>query len=100
MIISNNQIRNLLRTYNKDIGISKTNIVPGVKSKTASKDELAISGESRIKQRAFQAARQADDIRQDRVDDLREQISTGTYTVSDDEVAEKMIGRAIVDQLV
>lgn len=100
MIISNNQVQNLLKIYNKDLGIGKTNAVSGVKGKKMGQDELALSGESRIKQRAFQAARQADDIRQERVDRLREQISSGTYTVTDDEVAEKMIARAIVDRLV
>ncbi len=100
MIISNNQIQNLLRIYNKDAAISKNNAVAGVKGKNTAQDELALSGESRIKQRAFQAARQAPDIREDRVDNLREQISSGTYTVTDDEVAEKMIARAIVDRLV
>lgn len=100
MIISNNQVQNLLKIYNKDFGVGKTNAVSGAKGKNMGKDELALSGESRIKQRAFQAARQADDIRQERVDLLREQISSGTYTVSDDEVAEKMIARAIVDRLV
>ncbi len=100
MIISTNQIQNLLRIYNKDLGLGKNNAVSGVKGKNIGQDELALSGESRIKQRAFQAARQSDDIRQERVDLLREQISSGTYTVTDDEVAEKMIARAIVDRIV
>lgn len=61
---------------------------------------MAISSESRIKQKAMQAAKQAEDIRMDKIKDLQERISTGTYTVSDNEVAEKMIERAIVDELV
>ena len=63
-------------------------------------DELAISNESRIKQRAMQAIKQSEDVRMDKVNQLQEQISSGTYTVNDDEVAEKMIARAIVDRLV
>lgn len=100
MIISNTQVQNILKIYNKDLKSSNQNKTEAVKTASSSKDELALSGEGRIKQKAFQAARQADTFRQDRVDELREQISTGTYTVTDDEVADKMIARAVVDHLV
>ncbi|PKM77588.1 MAG: hypothetical protein CVU90_06990 [Firmicutes bacterium HGW-Firmicutes-15] len=99
MIISNNQIQRLLKTYGKDLNPS-VNPVKDIKSKSVARDELAISGESKIKQRAFQAARQSEDIRQDKVNALAEEISAGTYIRSDDEVAEKMIALAIVDKLV
>ena len=100
MIISSKQVQNILKIYNKDLKSSSYNKVEAVKAANNSKDELALSGEGRIKQKAFQVARQANDFRQDRVDLLREQISSGTYTVTDDEVADKMIARAIVDHLV
>ena len=100
MIISSKQVQNILRIYNKELSSGKSSGVSGLKGKNVGTDELALSGESRIKQRAFQAVRQADDIRQERVDLLREQISSGTYTVTDDEVAEKMISRAIIDRLI
>jgi len=99
MIISNTQVQNILKIYNKDLKSSSQNKTEAVKT-AGGKDELALSGEGRIKQKAFQAARQADTFRQDRVDELREQISSGTYTVTDDEVADKMIARAVVDHLV
>ncbi len=99
MIISNNQIQGLLKTYGKDLN-SSVSPVKDIKSKAVARDELAISGESKIKQRAFQVARQSEDIRQDKVNELAEAISAGTYTRSDDEVAEKMIALAIVDKLV
>lgn len=100
MIISNKQVQNILKIYNKDLRSNNYNKTESVKGTSLGKDELALSGESRIKQKALQVARQADDFRQDRVDLLREQISSGTYTITDDEVADKMIARAIVDHLV
>ncbi len=100
MIISNKQVQNILKIYNQDLKSSSVNKAGAVKAANSSKDELALSGEGRIKQKAFQVARQANDFRQERVDLLREQISSGSYTVTDDEVADKMIARAIVDQLV
>lgn len=99
MKISNKQVQNILKIYNQDLK-SSYNKAEAVKGANSSKDELALSGEGRIKQKAFQVARQANDFRQERVDLLREQISSGSYTVTDDEVADKMIARAIVDYLV
>lgn len=100
MIISNNQVQNILKIYRQELNTGKVDRSSQVKGKVGAKDELAISGESRIKNRAFQAAKQTEDIRQDTVDKLKEEIATGTYTRSDDEVAEKMIARAIVDRLI
>lgn len=100
MIISNKYVQSILKIYNKDLKSSSPNQTEAFKGTNSGKDELALSGEGRIKQKAYQVARQADNYRQDRVDLLREQISSGTYIVSDDEVADKMIASAIVDRLV
>jgi len=99
MNISGKPIQGVLKTYSKDLNPS-VNPIKDVKTKAIAGDDLAISGESKIKQRAFQAARQSEDIRQDKVNALVEEISAGTYTRSDDEVAERMIARAVVDKLV
>ncbi|MFY9119635.1 MAG: flagellar biosynthesis anti-sigma factor FlgM [Syntrophomonadaceae bacterium] len=98
MIISKAQVQNLLQVYGKNKKINRVDSTPGTQS--IKKDALAISDESRIKQKAMQAIRQSDDIRLDKVRDLQERISAGTYTVNEDEVAEKMIERAIVDRLI
>jgi negative regulator of flagellin synthesis FlgM len=98
MIISKAQVQHLLKIYGKDPG---NNRLDKASNKAVSKqDKLAISQESKLKQRLMQAVKQTEDLRIDKVNDLKEQISTGTYTVSDDEVADKMIERAIVDRLV
>lgn len=99
MIISKSQVQNILKTYSKQLGGNKVNKVDEAK-KVAKKDNLAISSESKIKQKVMQSIKNTDDIRLDKVNDLKEQVSAGTYTISDDEVAEKMIERAIVDRLV
>jgi negative regulator of flagellin synthesis FlgM len=99
MIISKTQVQNILKTYTKSFNTDNANKSKEVKAKV-NKDQLAISGESRIKQRALQAVKQADDVRSEKVNELKERMSAGTYEVSADEVAEKMISRAIVDTLV
>jgi len=98
MIISKAQVQNLLKIYRKDAGNQLDKVQAG---KPADKeDKLVISDESRIKQRCMQAVKQAEDIRLEKVNKLKEQLSSGTYEVNADEVAEKMIERAIVDRLV
>jgi len=76
------------------------NIESASAARSMRKDALAISDESRIKQKAMQAIRQAEDVRMEKVEELRERISMGTYTLSEDQVAEKMIERAIIDRLI
>jgi len=96
MIISKTQVQNLLQVYGKNKKIN--NIESASAARSMRKDALAISDESRIKQKAMQAIRQAEDVRMEKVEELRERISMGTYTLSEDQVAEKMIERAIVDR--
>lgn len=97
MIISKTQLLNILKVYNK----SDNKVEKAQAAKAAARtDELAISRESKVKQKAMQVARQAEDIRPDKVAELQEQISAGTYALSDDEVAEKMIERVLVDRLI
>lgn len=98
MIISKAQVQNLLQVYGKNKGVNRVESTPSARS--IKKDALAISDESRVKQKAMQAIRQADDVRTEKVEELRERISAGTYTLTEDQVAEKMIERAIVDRLI
>lgn len=99
MIISKTQVQNILKVYAKEYkGSEAERIKPG--QGVLKKDELNISSESRLKHRVMQAVKQSDDIREDRVQELQQQIATGTYEVSADQVAEKIIERAIVDKLV
>ncbi|NLM87729.1 MAG: flagellar biosynthesis anti-sigma factor FlgM [Syntrophomonadaceae bacterium] len=98
MIISKAQVQNLLQVYNKNKSVNRVGSASTAKS--IKRDALAISDESRIKQKVMQAIRQTDDVRLEKVEELKERISAGTYTISEDEVAEKMIERAIIDWLV
>lgn len=98
MIISKSQIQNILKAYGSQANnkINKKEVV----KPSSRQDSISISEESRLKQQALQAVKQAPDIRPDRVEELKERIAAGTYTVEAGEVAEKMIERAIVDKLV
>lgn len=99
MMISKTQVQNILKAYAGNLKTDNVNKSKEVKQKFSRPDELAISGASKIKQRAILAVKQAEDIRTDLVNELQGQISAGTYERSNDEVAEKMLSRAIVDKM-
>ncbi|NLU51097.1 MAG: flagellar biosynthesis anti-sigma factor FlgM [Syntrophomonadaceae bacterium] len=100
MIISANQVQNVLKIYGKQV--KSDNIQPrqDVMAPFNKSDEVAISGESKIKQKAVQVAKEAPEVREDKVKLLKEAITTGTYSVSDAQVAEQLIYRLLVDKLV
>ncbi|SHH09705.1 anti-sigma-28 factor, FlgM family [Thermosyntropha lipolytica DSM 11003] len=98
MIISKSQIQNILKAYGSQNN-HKVQKKEGVKG-PAKQDSISISEESRLKQQVLKAVKQEPDIRADKVEELRERIAAGTYTLEAGEVAEKMIARAIVDKLI
>lgn len=99
MIISKTQVQNLLKVYEKSFGSNKVGKVDAGQP-VAKKDDVSISEASKLKQKVWQAVNQADDIRTEKVNQLKSQIDNGTYEVADKDVAQKMIERTVVDRLV
>ncbi len=64
-------------------------------SKSASRmDEVQISSEALDFQTVLNAAKNIPDIRQDKVNELKQQIDSGTYRVDAHKIAEKMLNSA------
>jgi negative regulator of flagellin synthesis FlgM len=59
--------------------------------KTAATDKVEISSFGRELQIAKQAVKESPDIRQDKVSDLKNQINNGTYNVSPESFAQKIL---------
>jgi len=97
MINSINTIQNIYRIHKTEATSNKADKTDVLKGKGISGDELAISSESRLKQKALLAIKQAEDIRGDKVDEFSQKIATGTYTVADDEVAERIVTDSLLD---
>jgi negative regulator of flagellin synthesis FlgM len=55
-------------------------------------DSLELSGASRLFDKALAAVREAPDVRMDRVEAIRAQIASGTYTANAAVIARKMLG--------
>ena len=74
---------NQLYNTNKTKGKSK-------QEKTGSKDSLEISDFGNAYHVAKQAVSQGSDVRAERVREIQERLAAGTYTVSIEDVADKM----------
>lgn len=57
-------------------------------------DSVDISGEAAFRARALEAVRQAPDVREDRVEALRQAIASGNYNVTSADLAAHLLGQA------
>ena len=74
--------------YNKNKTTSKVEKSSGASSK---KDVVSISSEGKDFQAALKAAKEAPDIRTDRVEEIKQRMQEDKYEVSSTEVADKII---------
>lgn len=100
MIISNSQIQGLLTQYSKqNVKVSNKNQdikpMPG-----KSVDQVNVSKNAQAYMTARQAINNVPDIREERLIEIEQRVQSGTYEVKDEDIAEKMIGRTLVDKLV
>ena len=54
-------------------------------------DTLRLSHEARLRTTARSAAMQADDVRRERVDELKAQVTDGTYQIDNEKTASKLL---------
>jgi len=97
MIVSLKQIQQAMQVYGGSrVEKNKTEKI----AKTNKSDEVNISNNAQLLRLAKQAASDLPEIRGEKVAQLKQAIKCGTYDVDGEEIAEKMLGRAIVDKLV
>jgi negative regulator of flagellin synthesis FlgM len=64
-------------------------------SSTVAAEHIAISSKAKDIQKATEAANAAPDIRIEKVDRIKEQITNGSYSVSSEQLAEKILENII-----
>lgn len=97
MMISKAQIQSILGNYTKQTPkVNKVQPAGPVKGK----DSLVVSKDARDYMLAKAAIAGAPEIREEKVARLETMVRTGTYEVKDEDIAEKMIGRSLVDELI
>jgi negative regulator of flagellin synthesis FlgM len=101
MIISNNQIQNMLTKYFKqEAKASSANDEELRKSFKENYDKVTVSQDAQAFSNAKDVIKEMPEIREDRTAPIQKKVEFGNYEITDEEVAEKMIGRSLVDKLV
>jgi negative regulator of flagellin synthesis FlgM len=96
MKISSEQLNQVLKTYNRK---KETGSMSQVEKKSKG-DKLSLSTRAQEVQKAKKALESQSMLREEKVKTLKQAVKTGNYNVSGEEVAEKMLSRTIVDNLV
>lgn len=105
MIISNQQIQEVLRLYgaNRIQGKGTKEQHPAKAAEPESEqgvDRAELSAKALDHQKLREAVLKTPETRDDRIQQIREALDKGSYNVSAEDVAEKMLGRLLVDYLV
>ncbi len=82
-----NQMQQISEIY----GATSTRKISPQGTKASAKDKLEISATAKHFQTALKAAKDSPDIRTEKVEKIKAQIESGTYNVSAEEVAKKMM---------
>ena len=94
MKIDTSKISQLLNSYDQK---SKTNQT--AQQGEEQKDEVAVSDEALQVQKGRQTYEQLPDVREDKVTELKEELRSGSYDVSGEEIAGAMLD-SVIDQKV
>ena len=79
-------IQNVLKTYGKNVKKTEETEKTGFKS-----DKVEISSEARDYQVAMQALKDVPEVRSEKVDAIKQQISSGSYKPNAEQIAEHIL---------
>ncbi len=100
MIISNQEIGNILRITRAN-PYSRTNRELGRNNSLGQKqDHFQISAKAQDFQKIIEQTLKLPEVEADKINGLKDRVQQGDYQVSGRDIAEKMIGRSLVDTIV
>ena len=79
------------------------NVAPAVDKQAGSapavkpEEKVNLSTQAKEIQQAKVAVSQSSDIREEKVQEIKSQVEKGTYNVSGEQIANKMVGESIID---
>ncbi len=95
MIISNKLPSDISRAYNtQSARVEDRSAAGAATSGKQQRDEVSLSSEAHILQKAKSAAMDAPDVRAGRVAELKRQIAEGTYEIPVDDLVNRLLGGA------
>ena len=92
-----NDSRSATELRNKAQNATTENLTSKPEPKSYSGDVVQLSSNSRMAARSLELANGAPDVRQDKIDDIKSRLSSGTYSVSGQAVAESMMRKSITE---
>jgi len=87
-IVGNPNVQRIMKAYNKDVG--KTKKTEGLKFES---DKIEISQEAHDFQLAMKALNDLPDVREDKIAEAKEQLESGNYKPSSEDVLNKLLER-------
>lgn len=84
----------VLKAYNQ----KKTQATAKIHNVEGKKDEMQVSNEAQLMSKILQTAKNAPEIREEKVNQLKSAIKQGTYNVSTEDVAQKMLNGILFDK--
>ena len=87
-------IPGVMKAYNQ----RKAHSTPKTNSVSSKKDEMSLSNEAQILSKALQGAKATPEVREDKVNEIKNAIAQGTYSVTTEQVAEKMLKGALFNK--
>jgi len=98
MIISGKQIQGAFQAYNDQKQVSKAANLPQ-NGRTQKNDEVILSSQGQEFAQILQTAKNTSEVQVEKVNDISEQISSGTYAVDSQAVAGKIIESTLAYRL-
>jgi negative regulator of flagellin synthesis FlgM len=93
-IFNNSNVNKAMQIYNNK-ATGKVNNAKGVE---VPKDELQLSNKAKEYQIAMKAFKNLPEVREELVNDLKNQMKQGSYNVTGEEIADKIIESVIIDR--
>ncbi len=98
MMISRTQIDQVLKVYKAEKTFKSVSIDKGLPRDTR-QDGIKLSFSGRDIERVRELVNNLPDIRQDRVEPLVKAVESGDYSVDTGLIADKLVGRLLVDKI-
>jgi negative regulator of flagellin synthesis FlgM len=98
MIISNKQVQSIL-SLNQVTEPKKKGTVADNSKSVSKADSLVLSDRAQGLQFATEQVLKSPEVRAEKITELKNQIQDGTYQVSASDIASKMVGRSLVDEI-
>jgi len=98
VIISSSQIQNIMKIYADQNKVTKS-AKPQGSGLAPKTDEVILSTQAQEFSQIYKALKAMPDVRNDKVKEFSDRIAQGDYSVEAKDVAEKMVGRIMADQM-